>query len=163
MALSNKHKDRMRRVIRLLMVTIAVFLILLALVVPIGNNAVALGVERELKSWSLPADTVIVESTSVAGKLVGNGNGMQYFGALLLRSDRSLEELQSFYADKQVDDYPCQVEPQVGTEIRPRGEFLMNNVAFSTNADADGYYVLYVWGSAPSWAQDWLNLDLRGH
>ena len=26
-----------------------------------------------------------------------------------------------------------------------------------------GYYIVYSWGSAPDWLQDWLNIDLRGH
>ncbi|MBR5523992.1 MAG: hypothetical protein IKU51_01830 [Clostridia bacterium] len=163
MALNDKQKNKLRRFIRGVMIVVAVFLLLIALAVPVANNGVALGVERQLKSLPLPADTEIVESTSVAGKLVGNGNGMQYFGALLLYSECSLEELQAFYAAHQTEDGTYRVEPQVGFDIRPQGEFLMGNVTFNTDADTDGYYVLYAWGSAPRWAQDWLDLDVRGH
>ncbi len=163
MTLSEKQKNKMRRFIRGVMIIVAVFLLLIALAIPIANNAVALGVERELKRLPLPEETELVESTSVAGKMVGSGNGMQYFGALLLHSTLSLQELQEFYAVYQPNDYTCRVEPQIGTEIRPRGSSLMGNVAFHTDAGTNDYYILYTWGDAPDWAQDWLNTDLRGH
>lgn len=163
MAISNKQKDRIRRVIRIVMVTIAVFLLLLALVVPVANNAVALGVERELKALPLPPDTEMVASISKAAKLTGNGNGMQYFGAVLLKSELSSQELNAHYAAYAEDAYDYLVEPQSGTEICPRGESLHGGVHFSVSADSAGYYVLYSWGSAPEWARDWLDTDLRGH
>ena len=163
MALSNKQKDRVRWGIRALMVTIAVFLFLLAVAVPVANNAVALGVERELKALPLPPDTEIVTSTSVAAKLSGSGNGMQYFGAVLLKSQLSSQELNAHYAAYAEDTYDYSVEPQSGTEICPRGSSLIGGVHFSVSADGADYYVLYSWGSAPEWAQDWLDTDLRGH
>ena len=49
--------------------------------------------EKELCETPLPEKTELIESISRAGKLTGNGNGMQYFGAILIRSDLSLEEL----------------------------------------------------------------------
>ena len=54
---------------------IAVVLLLFAVVIPVVNNAIALGVENDLKNIPLPEKTELVESTSKAGKLVGNGNG----------------------------------------------------------------------------------------
>lgn len=41
----------------------------------------------------------MIESLSQAGKLTGNGNGMQYFGAILIRSELSLEELETYVAN----------------------------------------------------------------
>ncbi len=163
MALSDKHKNKLRRVIRVIMITVAVFLLLFALVVPVANNAIALGVENRLKRLPLPSDTQRIESTSVAGKIIGSGNGMQYFAAVLLESDQSLSELEEFYSSYQTEDFAFCVEPQMGSEIRPGGEFLMGDVGFHSSLEEGGHYILYAWGDAPAWARDWLDTDLRGH
>ena len=65
----------------------------------ITNNAIAHGMAKELKSAPLPEGTILMDSFSLAGKLVGNGNGMQYFGAMLIKSEQTLEELAAYYAD----------------------------------------------------------------
>ena len=103
MALQERHKNRLRFWIRITMVFVAAVLLLFAVGIPIANNAVALGVENELKRIPLPADTELVESTSKSGKLVGNGNGMQYFGAILIKSDLLPEELDAYYQAYRTD------------------------------------------------------------
>ena len=60
---------------------------------PLINNHTAYKVEKALCEIPLPEETELIESLSLAGKLTGNGNGMQYFGAILIRSELSLEEL----------------------------------------------------------------------
>lgn len=40
----------------------------------------------------------MVEEFSQARKLIGCGNGMQFFGAILIKSDLSLEEIDSHYS-----------------------------------------------------------------
>ena len=49
MAINNKQKDKMRRVIRLSMIALALLLLFWAVVLPIINNGVALGIENDLK------------------------------------------------------------------------------------------------------------------
>ena len=60
--------------------------------IPLINNHTAYKVEKTLCEIPLPEETELIESLSQAGKLTGNGNGMQYFGAILIRSDLSLED-----------------------------------------------------------------------
>ena len=55
------------------------------------NNNIAYKVEKELCETPLPEKTELIESISRAGKLTGNGNGMQYFGAILIQSELSLK------------------------------------------------------------------------
>lgn len=155
MALGEKGKDRLRRVIRSTMIAVAVFLLVVALVIPVGNNVVALGVENELKGQALPPQTELIESTSLAGKLTGNGNGMQYFGAILVRSDLTEEELSEYYPE-------CTVEAQTASTATVEA---MNNVdlAFYHDVTGEDYYVVYTWGSAPAALRFILNLDIRGH
>lgn len=155
MALATKQKDKIRRWLRVTMVFIAVLLLFFAVVVPIVNNAIALGVEKDLKKLSLPEKTELVESTSLAGKMIGNGNGMQYLGAILIKSDLSLDALQAYYAD-----YDGTVEPQLNADVRVA---MNKELSFRHAEYGAGYYIVYRWGDAPDWIQDWLDTDLRGH
>ena len=165
MALNSKQKDRLRHVIRVTMVTIAVLLLFFAVVVPIINNAIALGIEGDLKSLPLPLHTEVIESTSVAGRLVGNGNGMQYFGAILLKSDLTLEQLQQHYRAYRTASLPCTLERQKTSAVHPAGNSLqgVSDLSFRTDVMGENYYILYSWGSAPTWLRDLLNSDMRGH
>lgn len=161
MALSNKHKDKMRLVIRATMIAVAVLMLVIALAIPVANNAVALGVENELKQIPLPEQTELVESTSVAGKLIGNGNGMQYFGAILIKSDLPVDQLNAHYAAYRADPFDCMVEQQTSASIEAGG--MNGTLSFRAEPEVTGYYVVYSWGDAPDWLWDILNLDLRGH
>lgn len=57
------------------------FLFLLA---PVLNDGAAKRTAEEIADLPLPARSELVEIAYKAGKLTGNGNGMQYFGAILL-------------------------------------------------------------------------------
>ena len=63
----------------------------------VANNSIADNIEKDLIAYELPTDTRLVDSISIAGKLVGNGNGMQYMGAILVTSELSEEELKEYY------------------------------------------------------------------
>ena len=160
MALQEKQKNKMRLWIRVTTVFVAVVLLLFAVGIPIANNAIALGVENDLKDIPLPENTALVESTSKAGKMVGNGNGMQYFGAILLKSDLSLEELDAYYQTYRSGSFDCLIAEQVSNDILVVEH---GDLAFRHDEYGVGYYIVYTWGSAPDWARDWLDTDLRGH
>lgn len=119
-------------------------------VTPIYNNHVAVDTAQELIEYPLPEQTQYVEAVSAAGKMVGNGNGMQYFGAILIQSELSLEELQAHYSD-------YTVEKQEDSQVRiiEHGE-----VEFATAVSGEQYYIVYTWGSDESIFSE---LDLRGH
>lgn len=69
------------------------------------NNNIAYKVEKELCETPLPEKTELIESISRAGKLTGNGNGMQYFGAILIQSELSLKELDDYYSDHRSNEW----------------------------------------------------------
>ena len=81
---------------------------------PLINNHTAYKVEKALCEIPLPEKTELIESLSQAGKLTGNGNGMQYFGAILIRSELSLEELETYYSDYRSNEWEYLVEIQKG-------------------------------------------------
>ncbi len=160
MTLNNKTKDKYRRVIRAIMIVLAVMLLVMGLAVPIANNAVAMGVAREMEALSLPADTTLLESTSLAGRFADTAGSVQYFAALLIRSDRPLEELRAHYAQFNTDMIATyRVEPQSGQEIT-----VLNgtDLSFRETVVQEGCYIVYTIRTGGNAAQWWLDMDVRG-
>lgn len=112
---------------------------------------------EELQSIPLPEKTELAEARSAAGKLVGNGNGMQYFGAILIKSELSLSELNTYYAGYAKEEWECIVEKQEDKEIQVIEHGSLN---FETEINSGNYYIVYSWGSNDSIFHEW---DLRGH
>lgn len=145
---------------KILSVTICIFTISISLfvvVIPLANNHYAKQVEKELRETPLPEKTEIIDSVSQTGKLVGNGNGMQYFGAILLKSKLSLNNLEDYYSAYQKNEWSYVVEPQK-TQIIEVVEH--NRISFSEKVDDEGYYIVYSWGDGPDVLEE---LDFRGH
>ncbi|MCM1165439.1 MAG: hypothetical protein NC299_03555 [Lachnospiraceae bacterium] len=121
--------------------------------VPVVNDLHAKSVADGLAALPLPEDTRIAEKKSIADKLWGNGNGMQYFGALLLESGLPVEELQASYPD-------CEVRKQTGRRIEVVEH---GNYTFKTEISSDGYYIVYALGKHDSpLIELYAELDLRG-
>lgn len=145
---------------KILSVTICIFAISISLFVvgiPLANNHYAEQVEKELRETPLPEKTEIIDSVSQTGKLVGNGNGMQYFGAILLKSKLSLNNLEDYYSAYQKNEWSYVVEPQK-TQIIEVVEH--NRISFSEKVDDEGYYIVYSWGDGPDVLEE---LNFRGH
>lgn len=150
--------------------TLKIFLVILALLpfafcatIPIANNCIADKVEKKLKSYPLPTDTDLVESISVAGKLTGNGNGMQYMGAILITSDLSRQEILEYYQNEfEYIEVQEQTSPAIES-IRPNSANF-NRFDFESNQT---YYSVVSWGSSSDYVNEFisniLDLDLRGH
>ena len=64
--------------LKLVGILAAVVLIGGVISIPLINNHTAYKVEKKLCETPLPEKTELIESISRAGKLTGNGNGMQY-------------------------------------------------------------------------------------
>ena len=124
---------------------------------PLINNHTAYKVEKALCEIPLPEETELIESLSQAGELTGNGNGMQYFGAILIRSELSLEELDAYYSDYRRNEWEYLVEIQKGQSIEVIDH---GGLQFSKEIKGSGYYIVYSWGSGDSLLQE---LDMRGH
>ena len=81
-------------IMAVIMAVMAAALVLFALSIPIVNDRVAVKTAESVKNIELPDNTEYIETFSEAAKLVGNGNGMQYLGGILIKSGLSLDELQ---------------------------------------------------------------------
>lgn len=145
------------RKLKLVGILAAVVLIGGSLSIPLINNYTAYNVEKALCETSLPEETELIESLSQAGKLTGSGNGMQYFGAILIRSDLSLEELDVYYSGYRSNEWEYLVEAQEGQSIEVIDH---RTLQFSEEIKDNGYYIVYSWGSGNSLLEE---LDIRGH
>ena len=92
-----------KKILKRIIISILCSPILLYIGVVIANNCIADSVEKELKSIPLPPNTEYVDSISIAGKIFGNGNGMQYYGAVLITSELTEEELREYYREYDED------------------------------------------------------------
>ncbi|MCH5185564.1 MAG: hypothetical protein J1F64_05495 [Oscillospiraceae bacterium] len=124
--------------------------------IPVINNVIAHKTAEKIKDIELPDKTRYVELFSKAGKLTGNGNGMQYIGGILIKSELSQEDLQAYYSRYAEKEYECIVEKQTDKNIR----FIEHGtVSFDTDIKGDDYYTVYSWGEG----NFVLGLDLRAH
>lgn len=125
--------------------------------IPIVNNTIAKKTAQSVKEIELPNKTEYIETFAKAGKLVGNGNGMQYLGGILIKSELPLSELQAYYSRYSETESECIVEKQTGKEL----SFIEHGtVSLHTDISGDLYYIVYSWGNSNSIYRD---LDLRGH
>ncbi len=134
----------------------AIFLFLLA-AAPMANDRAARKTADRLAALPLPDNTELIEAVHRAGKLVGNGNGMQYFGAILIKSGLPLEELKEYYTKYAEAEWDCIVENQTGADVKVIEH---TELAFQTNVAGENYYIVYSWGDHHSIFHE---LDLRGH
>lgn len=90
-------------------------------------------------------------------QLTGNGNGMQYFGAILIQSELSLKELDDYYSDHRSNEWEYLVEIQEGQSIDVIDHETLN---FGKEINDAGYYIVYSGESENSLLKE---LDIRGH
>ncbi len=138
-------------VILILMISLFFFLI----TSPFVNDHVARKTLEQLTELPLPSGTEYVESLCKASKLVGCGNGMQYFGAILIKSELSYEELRDYYSNFAEYEWECVVENQVGTKIKA-----VDDPWLSFKTEGDNYYIVYSWGSNHTIFDEF---DIRGY
>ena len=143
--------------LKLVGILAAVVLIGGVISIPLINNHTAYKVEKELCETPLPEKTELIESISRAGKLTGNGNGMQYFGAMLIKSDLPIEELEKYYSGYRNNDWEYLVDIQEGQEIEVVDH---GTLQFTKQIDGKGYYIVYSWGDGNSLLSE---IDIRGH
>lgn len=147
----------MRKTVKIIGIVTALSLAGFMLSVPVVNDYTALRTARELEEIPLPERTELIESVSKAGKLVGNGNGMQFLGCILIKSDLTPGELQAYYSTYAEKEWECVVEKQTTQEL----QFLEHgNIAFDTEIKEDNYYIVYSWGTG---TELFAEFDIRGH
>lgn len=149
----------MKKTLVIIVLTVALLFLSILIAAPFVNDNVAKKTADELVDLPLPNNTEFIESIYEAGKLVGNGNGMQYFGAILIKSALSLEELKEYYLGFADNDWTCVVENQINTDVAIR-DGRIPSLTFKTDIDGDNYYIVYSWGNNNTIFHEF---DMRGN
>ncbi len=165
----------MKRIIKRLLFTIALVPALLVLLVvtlfivsPILNNITLSSFSKQIYECPLPKNTLLIEAEAVCGKLNGNGNGMDFFACILIKSNMSIEQIKQYYKDKKFKPAKKDKEHVVDIEATSvNGEqlstdyVLHEDVRFSklkNIRDYSGYYVVMIYDGGYS-----ADFDIRGH
>ncbi len=163
-------KMKTRKVVKIIKgiaVTICILPIMLIICLMIAvtavNNNIARNELNRIKKFPLPRNTECVETISRAGKLSGSGNGMQYVGIMLIKSDMNAGELEKYYGSLSDDDHEVGVFYQTTKEIA-RWEHAC--LKLDTDVDSEGYFIVYSWTDTYSFNANkaaFCDFDLRGH
>ncbi len=138
-------------------VFLVTFLVVFETTAIVVNDNRAEDVAEILVNTPLPEETVLVESISKAGKLNGNGNGMQYFGSILITSELSLDELDDFYSSYRENEweYIVEIQEHEGLKEIEHGDLSFSSIDYSGN-----YYSISSWGTGDGFFE---YFDIRGH
>lgn len=147
----------MKKILVVIGCIITVVMIGLLIAIPVSNNRVAEETAKKINDLPVPEKTECVENASLAGKLVGSGNGMQYFGAILIKSELPLEKLINYYGgySNQAFDFTVERQEDKNIPIIEHG-----NLSFKTEIKSDNYYIVYAWGNNSGLFDE---LDIRGN
>ena len=140
----------------IVLIVVSIFLSVL-IAAPIVNDNIAKKTANRLEDLPLPNNTELIERVYKAGKLVGNGNGMQYFGAIIIKSELPLEEIKEYYLKFTKNEWECVVENQMDADVKIIEHTKMT---LKTDVEGDNYYIVYSWGNNHSIFHE---LDIRGH
>lgn len=140
-------------------VAAGILLLAVPISVPMVNDAAARRVEQTLLALPVPEGAQVVDSSAQAGKLVGNGNGMQYVGALLVRSEGGIGSLSGHYTAAAAEA-GLDVTVVASSRIESQGMHGADGFLRSPSEEPD-LYVVYAFGDGPGGFFE--GLDLRGH
>ncbi|MBQ4131720.1 MAG: hypothetical protein IJD71_05220 [Clostridia bacterium] len=151
-----------KRILVILLIVIVTLPIASYIGIVITNNVIANNIEKDLIAYELPPNTKLVDSVSVAAKLTGSGNGMQYMGAVLVESILSEEELKEHYSSS--FDYI-----EVSQQETPKLDFIQS-VYFNADIESEDktYYSIICWDDNRremfgDLLCELLDFDIRGH
>lgn len=153
------------RKIGVALIAFLIVIILFHVTIYVVNNHIAKTLERKLLSCQLPPNSILIDTASVAGKMMGNGNGMQWFGIILIKSDMSEDMLSEWY-NSHVDIEDTDMIYVFKQETPAVFEY--GNHYFSNFPNEDDCYQIQLFRSSAVGAESsvWeslLNSDLRGH
>lgn len=120
------------------------------------NSFILRGLVSDFKSELRAADGIeIIETVSEYGKLNGNGNGINFFGAVLVKVEDPvvLDTLVSLNKDFDVMDYYKQEKREIDLDYAEHAHLSFENLS-------PDYYVVWFYQSSHPHAN---LLDIKGH
>lgn len=130
------------------------------------NNIVLIKFSSQLFELDLPENIYVMEKCKLRGKLNGNGNGMDFFACILVKTGCSQKELYNYLNGQEFT--PAKNHELVETEVIKlqsnrletryveHGEIVFETI--KNEADFDDYYVLIIYDGGYS-----ADFDILGH
>ena len=152
----------LEKIFVIFLIVIIVLPIILYIGIVVANNSIAATIKHDLVRYEMPQDTELVDSISKAGKLNGNGNGMQYMGVILVKSSLNRDELEDYYSS----DFDF---IEVRKQDTPVLDFDLGSYSFKglSETENESYYSIVCWDDGRdeygAFISELLDLDLRGH
>jgi hypothetical protein len=151
---------------------IVIFLLVLPYIVsPIINDISLNSFSGQINKYALPQNTEIIEKKQVCGKLNGNGNGMDFFACILIKSDLPLDDIKQYYkaiAFKPAKSIEANSEHIVDIDVvqskgyRLQTEYVERDevdfASLKNVTDFSKYFLVMIYDGGYS-----ANFDLRGH
>lgn len=151
----------MKKAKKIIFLLLICLLLLFPIMIPIINNVIAIQTMNDVCRVPLPEKTEFIEKISTAGKFTGNGNGMQYLGAILIKSELSENDLKNRYSGYAGNDRTYYVCPQKDKEIKQAENYALK---FNADVTGDDYYIVYSYGGCENDLIGFLlDLDIRAH
>lgn len=162
----------MKKIIKntfMLLPIIIIFLIIIPFIIsPIINDIRLSRFSKQLNNLSLPNDTECIEMEKACGKLNGNGNGMDYFTCMLIKSDLSLNDLNEFYRNqkfkpaKLFSKNDIEIDITRSTECKLESDYIENQDIYfdslKNESDYSKYYIVMIYDGGYG-----AGFDLRGN
>ena len=113
-------KNIVKRILFAIVLALLVLLVVTLFVVsPILNNITLSNFSKQIYNYPLPKNTVLIEKEAVCGKLNGNGNGMDFFACILIKSDMSIDQIKDYYKERKYKTAKSVKNHVVDIEIVP--------------------------------------------
>lgn len=120
---------------------------------PLYNDSVLNSFAQQLYNCSLPDATVIVEKHKICGKLIGNGDGMDFLACILIKSDKTADELEAYFGTLKFkgaksSSKTAEIETVAVTENKLQTKYLVNDeILFNEKLvfDKQKYYAVVIY------------------
>lgn len=150
----NASKRTLGVIMLILIITVTGVIILTS-----WNPSILRGLVNDLESEIEATEGIeLIETQSAYGKLNGNGNGFNYFGAALVKADDTavLDELiKKLDTGFEIVGYEAQSGTKIGIKYLER-----HDLYYEIEPSADGYYTVYFYNSSHPHTNP---LDPNGH
>ena len=145
-----------------------ILFILAFFIVPVLNNIRLNSFANQLDNYSTPEKTIVISKHQTIGKLNGNGNGIDYFACILVKSELSLDEVKKYYENMPLKNARKSGKNSVIIDVNNiKSEILdttfleRENIIFDRLIDVEdytGYFVVIIYdGGYPA------GFDIRGN